>query len=571
MARGMSWAVGGAAVVIGLVAAAAMRGGEHGGWVDVALGLVAGWSFVGAGLAAWARRPQHLIGRLMVAVGFAWFVTRLAETSVPRAAALDTVCTALAGVYLALVAHLLLAFPTGRLRSRTARLITVGAYLDAVGLQVVRLLLDPPCPACIANLLHIAPNPRLAQELGDAQITIGIALAVTLIAALVQRWRPASAAARRTLTPIAGAGGAMAVLLVVRILDDRFSLGLDPPVWRLYTAAFACVPLAFLAGLLRTRLAHACVAELMVTLGEGVAPGALRDALARGLGDPSLQLAYWIPERSGYVDLHGYPVTLPERATVIERDGRRVGALVHDAVLDEEPELVGAVRAAAALALENERLQAELRARLSELDRSRARLVEAADAERRRIERNLHDTVQQRLVSASLTLGLAGARLPVDPAAASALLDEARGTLAAGLQELRQISRGIHPAMLTERGLEAALAELAWTAPLPVSLSADLDDRLPEPVEAAAYYIAAEALANVSKHALAAQAWISVHIDEGVRLIVEVRDDGVGGADPARGTGLSGLVDRTAAAGGWLQIHSPPGAGTRIRAELPCG
>jgi signal transduction histidine kinase len=557
----MGWVIGALAGAVGVAAALA----GHGGWVDAGLGLVVGWSFAGAGITAWVRRPANRTGYFLIAVGFAWFLDRLATTPI---AWLATPCQLFRGLYLALLAHLLLAFPTGRLTSPAARGITVGAYLDTAGLQVVLLL--------------IAPGPRLAQMLDDAQTMIGIVLALALIGVLISRWRPASAAARRTLTPIVASGGATVVMLVVILLDERFStLQLYPVSWWLYLAALICVPLGFLTGLLRTRLAHAGVAELMVTLGEGVAPGALRDALARGLGDPSLQLAYWIPERQGYVDLRGHPVTLPQdgahAATVIERDGRRIGALVHDPALDDDPDLLGAVRAAAALALENERLQADLRARLGELDRSRSRLVEAADAERRRIERNLHDAVQQRLVSASLTLGMAAAKLAAEPAAGTApataaatkLLHEARGALAAGLAELREIAHGIHPAMLTERGLKAALTELAWTAPLPVTLSADLDGRLPEPVEATAYYVAAEALTNVSKHAGASQVWISARHDRD-GLIVEVRDDGTGGADPAGGTGLAGLADRAAAAGGRLEVHSPAGAGTRIRAQLPC-
>jgi signal transduction histidine kinase len=563
--------MGGLAALVGVVAVLVMHANGHSEAVDVAVELAAGWSFVGAGIVAWARRPANPIGRLLVAVGFAWFVNQLA--AVPTAW-MATVCQALSSAYLALLAHLLLAFPTGRLTSRAARVITAGAYLDAVGLQVVWLLVAPPCEECASNLLLVAPNLSLAREIEDVQIVAAVVLTVALMAVLLQRWHIASVAARRMLTPIVIASSVAAVMLVVMLVNDRFVLGLDRAVSRLYMVTLACVPLAFLAGLLRTRLAHAGVAELMVRLGEGVAPGALRDALARGLGDPLLQLAYWIPEHSGYVDLDGHAVTVPtggaQATTVIECDGRRIGALIHDPALNEHPELVAAVRAAAALALENERLQAELRARLSELDRSRARLVEAADAERRRIERNLHDAVQQRLMSASLALSLAGSKLPTNPAAASALVDEAQSALAIGLQELRQISQGIHPAMLTQRGLKAALTELTWTAPLAVSLSADLDGRLPEQVEATAYYVVAEALANVSKHAQATQAWVAAR-QAGDRLVIEVRDDGAGGADSSKGTGLSGLADRAAAAGGKLEIHSPIGAGTRIRAELPCG
>jgi len=231
--------------------------------------------------------------------------------------------------------------------------------------------------------------------------------------------------------------------------------------------------------------------------------------------------------------------------------------------------LVEAVGAAAGLALENERLQADLRARLAELSASRARMVDAADAERRRLERNLHDGTQQRLVSVSMALGLAESKLRSDPEAAGLILDEARQALGAALQELREFSQGIHPAVLTERGLGPALQELVFLTPTSIELAVPDDERLPEPVEAAAYYVIAEALANVTKYASASAVSVTIERRNGSAL-VEVADDGVGGADPARGSGLRGLTDRIEALGGTLAVESPPGSGTRLRAEFPC-
>jgi signal transduction histidine kinase len=242
---------------------------------------------------------------------------------------------------------------------------------------------------------------------------------------------------------------------------------------------------------------------------------------------------------------------------------------VHDATLRDEPDLVQAVGAAAGLALENERLQADLRARLAELRASRARMVEATDAERRRLERNLHDGTQQRLVSISIALSLAEARLTTDTNAARGILEEARASLATALQELRELSQGIHPTVLTERGLEPALQELVYLAPVPIELDVVCDERLPAPVEAAAYYVVAEALANVAKYASAHAVSVTVQRRNGVAL-VEVADDGLGGADPAGGSGLRGLSDRVEALGGTLVLDSPPGVGTRLRAEIPC-
>jgi signal transduction histidine kinase len=255
--------------------------------------------------------------------------------------------------------------------------------------------------------------------------------------------------------------------------------------------------------------------------------------------------------------------------TIVERDGRRVAALVHDASLREDPELVDAVCAAAGLALENERLQAELRAHLDELRASRVRIVEAADAERRRLERDLHDGTQQRLVSVSMALGLAESKLGSDPKSARKILDETRKTLGTTLQELRELSQGIHPGILTERGLGPALQELAYGSPVPIELSVPIEERLPEPVEAAAYYVVAEALTNVAKYASASSVSVRVGSRNG-RAVVEVSDDGVGGADPARGSGLRGLADRVEALGGMLAVESPAGEGTRLRAEIPC-
>jgi signal transduction histidine kinase len=254
---------------------------------------------------------------------------------------------------------------------------------------------------------------------------------------------------------------------------------------------------------------------------------------------------------------------------VAERDGRRIAALVHDPALDEEPELVQSVCAAAALALENERLQAELRARLDDLRASRARIVVAADEERRRIERDLHDGTQQRLVSISMALGLAEAKLQSDPVGAGAAFGEARKGLSNALEELRELSHGIHPAILTGRGLAAALEDLVLRAAVPVELAVANTGRLPEQVEAAAYYVVSEALANVAKYAHATSAHVGVQKLKG-RLVVEVTDDGIGGADQSRGTGLRGLSDRVEALGGRLSFTSPPGQGTVVRAELPC-
>jgi signal transduction histidine kinase len=244
--------------------------------------------------------------------------------------------------------------------------------------------------------------------------------------------------------------------------------------------------------------------------------------------------------------------------------------LLHDPVLEHNAELVQSVCAAAALTLENERLQAELRARLGELRASRTRLVEATDAERRRLERDLHDGTQQRLVSIAMSLGLLEARLPDQPAALRPLVHETREALALALEELRELTQGIQPALLTERGLAAALEDLARRAGLPTHVRLDISERLPEQVESAAYFLVSEALTNAVKHSHASESRVSAATAGGV-LAVEVADDGIGGATTeGGGSGLRGLADRVEALEGSLTISSPPGRGTTLRAEIPC-
>jgi signal transduction histidine kinase len=368
------------------------------------------------------------------------------------------------------------------------------------------------------------------------------------------------------------------VLLGVAFLSDVLGLPneISDVATLLALVAFAILPFAFLAGLVRSRYSRAgAVGELIERLNNPEADRSLGLALADALGDRSLKLVYWRPSAGHYVTYDGRPVELPEAGsgravTEVEREGIRVGAIIHDASLADEPGLVRAVAASAALALENERLEAELRARLDELQTSRSRLVEVSMFERRRLERDLHDGAQQRLVALSLQLGLAKRRLEEgQDGAASAMLDAARDELARALEELRELARGIHPAVLTDRGLEPALEALAERAPLPVSLDQMPAERLPAPVEAAAYFVVAEALTNVVKYAGASTAAVRIRRN-GSYAVVEVHDDGVGGADPTIGTGLRGLADRLAALDGRLEVHSPPGEGTTVRAEVPC-
>lgn len=301
------------------------------------------------------------------------------------------------------------------------------------------------------------------------------------------------------------------------------------------------------------------------------AEGQVRELLAERLGDRTLTVAYWLPDRGMFVDDCGRPVELPGpdsgRAwTTVERNGSPVAAIVHAAELDAPPELVEAAAAAASLAIDNERLKADLRARVEELRESRLRIVQASDEARRRIERNLHDGAQQQLVALALDLRLLRARLRDDEARAT--VEELAGKLDSALAELRDLARGIHPAVLIDRGLAPALEALARRVPLPVDGEVELEARLPEPVEAAAYFVVAEALTNVVRYAQATTVQIDVRVEDG-ELVVIVTDDGRGGAQVGAGSGLRGLTDRLAALDGRLSVASPPGAGTRLEARIP--
>ncbi|HEX5927175.1 MAG TPA: sensor domain-containing protein [Baekduia sp.] len=336
--------------------------------------------------------------------------------------------------------------------------------------------------------------------------------------------------------------------------------------------AFA-LPVAVLAlATLDALRTVACTVARALLLPRAVVGAPVRELLAESLGDHSVAIAYWLPDREIFVDETGRRVDLPQRAsgrtwTTVERDGRPVAAIVHDAALDTTSELVHAAAAAASLAIDNERLKADLRARLEELRVSRLRIVEATDAARRRIERDLHDGAQQQLVALALELRLLHRRVADQPEI-TPLVDGLSERLSSALAELRELARGIHPSILTEQGLAPAIGALADRAPVEVRAVVGVEERLSEPVEAAAYFVVAEALTNVVKYARASAVEVEVRCADG-DVLVEVADDGVGGVDVTAGSGLRGLEDRLAAVDGRLVIDSPPEGGTRLRARIP--
>ncbi|MEO5575879.1 MAG: PAS domain S-box protein [Gaiellaceae bacterium] len=780
----------------------------------IALAVTAGISFIASGLVAVWRRPENRTGYLLAAVGYLWFFGALNESNNDW---LFTAGGALGSLVFGAFIHLLLAFPGGRLARRRDLWLVLSTYaLVLTGSVATLLLVEVPnpkvCPGCRSTIV-VGSNDGLETVLTVIVTALSLALLATVLVIVVTRYLRSRGALRRALGPVLGAGAFAMFILALQVSIDTYSVGAAEPLEWVFLAAFATVPLAFLLGVLRSRLARSGVGDLLLALGRGTP---IRDALAGALADPTLEIAYWLPERERFVSADGKP--LPDQpegraTTLVDHAGRPAAALLHDPMLTHEPELVEAVVAAAGLWLDNERLQAKLRAEVAfleaivnaspsllcsvdregrianlndaawqasgyveendvkgqlfwdafvgpeartearrrfeeaapaheavsfehtfvnqlgerltiawstaplydedgsvryvvcgglditereqqhrqlqaseerlraaidaspvaiveyalddtitrwnpaaerifgwtaeqviggkarhqppgreaelaelfrrvrdgevymgveskrvrsdgsqvnvaiaaapirdsdgqvvshmalfaditerkrheeELLASRARIVQAGDEARRQLERNLHDGAQQRLVALSISLRLAQSKVSTDPDAAEAVLEGARTELAAALDDLRELARGIHPAVLTDRGLRAAVEALAARSPVPVEFETP-DEALPRPVEAAAYYVIAEELANVIKHAGATMVNVRVACEDG-RAVIAVSDDGVGGADPGDGSGLSGLADRVEALGGSLSIESPPGGGTRVTASIP--
>jgi signal transduction histidine kinase len=541
--------------------------------------VAVGVSFVAAGVAGMVLRPASRVGALMVAVGLAWFVPAIGYIPL---AVFWSLPYLIGPLYLVLLGQLFVSFPTGRLRTRWDRAVVAGAYAWYVISAVpVALTWNPVWPGQRPfehNVFYAFGSAHLNDIVGSVSDVGAVVLVVLFAGTVLRHWVRASKPGRRALAPVLWATvptGAWVILdqLNIRVL---ISARLWDVVHTLGYLVLMALPFGFLIGLLRVRFRRGAVGNLVVELGGHAGPPAgLREALARALGDPSLQILYRVPGAGGceFVDDAGRPAALPgadagRSVTVLDRDGAPIAALVHDPALENEPELVESAAAAARLAIDNERLQAEVRSQLREVRASRARIVEAGDRERRRVERNLHDGAQQRLVTLSMALGMIRDRAGTSaPAELACDLDDAIGELRGAIGDLRQLARGIHPAILTNEGLGAALESLATRCPVPVGVCYQAA-RCAEAAEVTAYFVVAEGLANVAKHACATSATVTV-TQNGGGIRVEVADDGVGGVSTETGSGLRGLEDRVAAIGGTFGIDSPPGRGTRLIAELP--
>jgi signal transduction histidine kinase len=510
--------------------------------VSIVFRLIGG-SFAACGLVAWRRRPDSRTGPLMLATGFGLFIQ-------PVFSEVDTLTVRAIGDLLEdawgiTMIALLLTFLTGGRLTTVADRVLVGALVLQLALEWTRHLFL----ARDGNFLLVYGDDRIAAGIAGFNLFLTAAACLAVAAVLATRWLRASRPRRRAMLP--GVAGISCLLLFAA------AQGGVPELVRWFAVlSLLTVPGAFLVVLLRSRLARGGLAELFRALPMTAGPE-LQASLAKTLGDPGLVVAY------------DPVVPTAERAVaVVDIDGREVAWLVYDAMLDDDPELVDAVRAAASVAIENQELRDESERRLAELQASRERIVAAGDSERRRLERDLHDGAQQRLVSIALQLRLVQSRIRADPAMAEELVTAASTELTASLAELRELARGIHPAVL-EHGLQAALESLATRSPVSATVTFEPVDSLPRPVELAAYFVASEALANAAKYAGATV--VAIHVRRaGTLATIQIADDGAGGADAARGSGLRGLADRVEALGGHLRVTSPVGAGTTVVAELPC-
>jgi signal transduction histidine kinase len=527
-----------AAIVLGVVAERSAYGvddARH--WLP---DLAVGWTLIACGLLAWSRRPESRSGPLLAVTGFIWFAGNFTTTGL---AAVDWLSAHAIYLYRGPLVHLVLTYPRGRSRGRVDYAAVALAYAAAV--------VTPVWQSEAATIVLAA-------------VFLAIATRAYLVA--VGRERRLRLAAWQATAGLALAFGIAAVHLAVPPASSAWDLTL-----LLYEIALCMLAAGLLVGLLEAPWTRREMSDLVVELGE-TRSGTVRDALARAVGDPTLRVGYLLPETGAYVDAAGRRLDLSHlesgsAVTYLERDGERFAVLVHDPAVLDDPDLVAGVETASRLAASNARLQADVREQLGELEAARRRLVESGDRERRRLEERLRKGAERRLLALGGVLELARRRRP--HADVAVRIENASDQLERTLVELGDLARGLHPRVLVEEGLAGALGSLVGRSPVPVDVSLP-DDVLPSRIEAAVYFVCSEALTNAAKYASASRVTVAVSTGSGA-VRVEVVDDGLGGADPARGTGLVGLVDRVEALGGRLDLDSPPGAGTRVTARIPVG
>jgi signal transduction histidine kinase len=527
----------------------------------------AGYGLIAAGLASWARRPESRFGVLLALAGIGWLLTEWNNPGLGSSLAF-TMGLALYAVAPPLVAHAALAYPGGRVSSLPARVGVLFAYLGAVVMLglLPALLFDPAgagCAGCPENLLLVHRDSGSFDDINRFGVELGVVWALTLLALLALRFVRSTSALRRLIWPVLAAAGVYLGLVVAHLAHglDRGFIGNDPTDADLRLAqgaALLALALGVAWGWFRARQTRGDVARLVVELARSPAPGGLRDALAEKLGDPSLEIAYPLGE-GRLVDAAGRTVALAGDVTAFVREGREVARLSHRPGLLDDPGLVEEVATAARLALENERLRAEAGAQLEDLRASRARVIAAGDAERRRLERDLHDGAQQKLVGLALSLRLAQSRLgPNLDSSVLATIGAAQAELHSAIAELRELAQGIFPAVLADEGLAAALEALMEGAHRPIEITRLPDGRFDPTVEAAAFFVVSETLRRSDAGRVQIAGWR----DHG-RLVIEILADD-------RPKELIELEDRVGALDGTLAVAGGPGGVVRVRAEIPC-
>jgi signal transduction histidine kinase len=541
------------------------------------------WSYLTAapmliGLYWWARRPASRFGPLLIAFGVLAWVVSWESSDWPLPFNLAVLAE---GPAFWLTFYLFLAFPMGRLEPPAARWLMAALALVVAAFFVPWALFSPViagggpltrcAPNCPENVLQIASAPRLVEVAGKAETYAALTITVAVLLVYFLRLRSASRPQRRALMAVA----------VTSLLFLPAYFVFNVGAWVLYldqatldTLAWGIVgtrvllPLGFFIALLQgERFANRASRRLLERLAARPTPEQWRGEISEALDDASLRLGYYDPDTGRYRESDGNELTRPPsgagRAWVpVDRGGRAVATMDIDETLGEDPELVAAAASATLLAVENGALEGELRA-------SRARILEAGHAERRRIERDLHDSAQQRLVALRIRLSLAGERL--DRSDERATFEHLGAEVDDAIDELRTVAHGIYPQVLAERGVGAALAGVAGRAAIPVRVHDDWRGRQSEAVETTVYFCCQECLQNVAKHA-GKDASATIRLSEANdRVGFSVEDDGHG-FDPAaaaRGAGLTNLADRVAAIGGTLWIDARPGSGTRVTGEIP--